>query len=38
MIYDRTLSADEIEKLAIDGLPVESKDKLAITWGALKRK
>lgn len=37
MIYERTLSADEIEKLATDGLPVESKDKLAITWGALKR-
>ena len=37
MIYDRTLSADEIKKLAADGLPVESKGKLAVTWGALKR-
>ena len=38
MNFERTLSAEEIEKLAIDGLPVESKDKLPITWGALKRK
>ena len=37
MIYERTLSADEIKKLATDGLPVESKDKLAITWGSLKQ-
>ena len=37
MIYDRTLSADEIKMLAATGLPVESKDKLAVTWGALKR-
>ena len=38
MIYERTLSADEIKKLATDGLPVESKDKLTITWGEIKRK
>lgn len=38
MIYERTLSADEITILAIQGLPVESKGKLAMTWGALKRK
>lgn len=38
MIYDRTLSSDEIKKLAIDGLHVESKGKLAVTWGSLKRK
>ncbi len=37
MIFDRTLSADEITNLAVAGLPVESKDKLAITWGALKK-
>lgn len=36
MIYDRTLSADEIKKLAADGLPVESKGKLAVTWGTLR--
>ena len=38
MIYDRTLSAGEIEDLAVGGLPVESKGKLTITWGALKGK
>jgi len=36
MIYDRTLSADEITMLATDGLPVESKGKLTTTWAALK--
>ena len=37
MIFDRTLSADEIKMLAATGLPVESKGKLAVTWGTLKR-
>jgi hypothetical protein len=37
MIYDRTLNADDIKELATEGLPVESKGKLAITWGTLKR-
>ena len=37
LIYDRTLNADEIKRLATIGLPVESTGKLAITWGALKR-
>ena len=37
MIFERTLSADEIEQLAIGGLPVESKGKLAVPWGDLKR-
>ena len=36
MIFDRTLSADEIKMLAVSGLPVESKGKLAVTWGTLK--
>ena len=36
MIYDRTLNADDIKKLATIGLPVESKGKLAVTWAALK--
>ena len=36
MIFDRTLSADEITKLADGGLPVESKGKLTTTWAALK--
>ena len=37
MIFDRTLSADEIKMVAATGLPVESKGKLAVTWGTLKR-
>ena len=37
IIYDWTLNADHITKLANVGLPVESKRKLAITWAALKR-
>lgn len=37
MIYDRTLVADDIERLATVGLPVESAGKLAITWASLKR-
>ena len=37
MIYDRTLNADDIKRLATIGLPVESQGKLAITWAALKR-
>ena len=37
MIYDRTLDADDIKRLATIGLPVESQGKLAITWAALKR-
>ena len=37
MIYDWTLNADDITRLATVGLPVESKGKLAITWAALKR-
>ena len=36
MIFDRTLSADEITQLATHGLPVESKGKLTTTWAALK--
>ena len=35
MIYDRTLDADDIKKLATVGLPVESKEKLAVTWATL---
>lgn len=38
MIYDRTLNADDIKRLATIGLPVESKGKLAVTWAALKEK
>ncbi len=38
MIFERTLSAGEIEDLAVGGLPVESKGKLATTWGDLKGK
>lgn len=38
MIFERTLSANEIEDLAVGGLPVESKGKLATTWGAIKGK
>ena len=37
MIFDRTLSADEIKQLASQGLAVESKNKLATKWGTLKR-
>ncbi len=37
MIYDHALNADEIERLATVGLPVESAGKLAITWASLKR-
>ena len=33
MIYDWTLNADDIKRLATIGLPVESKGKLATTWG-----
>lgn len=36
MIFDRTLSADEITQLAVGGLPVESRGKLTTTWAALK--
>ena len=36
MIYDRTLNADDIKRLATIGLPVESQGKLAVTWAALK--
>ena len=36
MIYDRTLNADDIKRLATIGLPVESKGKLSVTWAALK--
>ena len=36
MIFDRTLSADEIEQLAAEGLPVESVGKLTTTWGGIK--
>lgn len=38
MIYDRTLSAADIEQLANEGLPVESKSKLTTTWAGLKLK
>lgn len=37
MIFDRTLSADEIKQLASQGLAVESHGKLTTTWGTLKR-
>ena len=37
MIYDRTLNADDIKRLATIGLPVESQGKLALTWGTLKQ-
>lgn len=37
MIYDWTLNADDIKRLATVGLPVESKGKLAMTWAALKK-
>lgn len=37
MIYDRTLNADDLKRLATVGLPVESKGKLAVTWAALKQ-
>ena len=37
IIYDWTLNADNITRLATIGLPVESKGKLAVTWAALKR-
>ena len=37
MVYERTLNADDIKRLATVGLPVESKAKLAVTWAALKR-
>ena len=36
MVYDRTLNADDIKRLATIGLPVESAGKLATTWAALK--
>ncbi len=36
MIYNLTLNADEIKKLATIGVAVESAGKLAITWAALK--
>ena len=36
MIYDRTLNADDLKRLATIGLPVESKGKLSVTWAALK--
>jgi hypothetical protein len=37
MIYDRTLNADDLKRLATIGLPVESQGKLAVTWAALKQ-
>lgn len=37
MVYNRTLNADDIKRLATVGLPVESKGKLATTWAGLKR-
>ena len=37
MIFDRALSEAEILKLARQGLAVESLNKLATTWGRLKR-
>lgn len=36
MVFDRTLSADEITDLAAGGLPVESRGKLATTWSTIK--
>ena len=37
MIFDRALSEDEILKLAEQGLAVEALNKLATTWGRIKR-
>ena len=37
MIYNLTLNAAEIKKLATIGVSVESAGKLAITWEALKK-
>ena len=37
MIYNLTLNADEIKKLATIGVSVESTGTLIITWTALKR-
>lgn len=36
MIYNLTLNADEIKKLATIEVAVESAGKIAITWAALK--
>ncbi|MCG9127466.1 LamG domain-containing protein [Candidatus Poribacteria bacterium] len=38
MVFDRTLSADEIEQLAAQGLAVDNKGKLSTTWATLKHK
>lgn len=37
MIFDRALSEDEILQLATQGLAVEPLNKLATTWGKIKR-
>jgi hypothetical protein len=37
MIYNRALSADEITKIAVSGLAVDQKDKLAAQWGSIKQ-
>ncbi len=37
MIFDRVLSEDEILKLAEQGLAVDALNKLATTWGRLRR-
>lgn len=37
MIFDRTLSADEIKQLASQGLAVDSQGKLSTTWATLKQ-
>jgi len=37
MIYNRVLNEAEVEQLAVSGLAVEVKDKLATQWGAIKQ-
>ena len=36
MMFERTLNKDEIMRLATIGLNVESKNKLATSWGQIK--
>ena len=36
MMFERTLNKDEILQLATTGLNVESKNKLATSWGKIK--
>jgi len=37
MVYDRTLTEDDILQLATSGLAVEATDKLATSWGRIKQ-